>query len=137
MTTMIFLTVLRRELARAGLESLARVMAVDAAPTRARRSRKQHLRNGIGAILQASSQVAWRPTPLVSLLYLGRAKVQSDLRYGLDEFGQALFPPRYAHRRRALVLAAAPSVAGILAVAVRTRHKSRDGETDVGDVAHA
>jgi hypothetical protein len=137
MRAMIFLNVLRRELARAGLESLARAVAVDAAPTRARRSRKQHLRNGVGAILQASSQVAWRPTPFVSLLYLGRAKVQSELRYGLDEVGQALFPPRYAHRRRALVLAAAPSVAGILAVAVRTRHKSRNVEPDAGDLARA
>lgn len=128
MRTMLFLPILRREAARATLDAIGQAIAVDLVHARARRSRRQHLRNGIGAILQTTSRVAWRPTPLISLFYLTRANVQSELRYGLEELRSGLLPTS-VNARRALALAAIPSLAAILAVVVRAR---RDTDGDFG-----
>jgi hypothetical protein len=119
--TMLFLTAMRRAVARAVLARIARAIAVDLVPTKRRRSRWQHLRNGLGAILQASSRVALRRNSLVSLFYYTRPEVQSEFHYGLGELRSALSPPSDARKRRALLLAVVPSIAALLAVAARTR----------------
>jgi hypothetical protein len=67
---MVSLSRLQREAARANLAAIAEAVAVDVAPARARRTRWQHLRNGVGAMLTVSSQYRRRRTPLGSLLYL-------------------------------------------------------------------
>jgi hypothetical protein len=131
MRRMLFLNMMRREAARATVEAIGQSIAVDLVGARARRSRRQHLRNGIGAILQATSRVAWRPTPLVSFLYLTRGNVQSELRYGLDELRRGLRPSS-VQARRALVLAAASSFAVALALVVRARSKRGEGNGNGG-----
>ena len=68
--------------------------------------------------------MAWRPTPAVSFFYLTRENVQSELRYGLDELRRGLRPSS-VQARRALVVAAASSLAVALAIVVRAR---RDGD---------
>jgi len=120
---MLFLTAMRRTAARHLLGSIARAVAFDSVPAKpkARRTRVQHLRNGVGVLLQMSSRLAWRPSLAVSLWYVTRDSVQSELRYGLRELGLALSPANEAPKRRALALAVVPSVAAIVAVAVRAR----------------
>jgi hypothetical protein len=108
----LFLNVIRREAARATIVGIAEALAVNRA-----KSRRQHLRNGIAALLSASSQIVWRPTPLVSLVYLTRRRPQAELTYGLGEVGAALFPPRALRQRRAL-LVAGPASAAVVATAV-------------------
>jgi hypothetical protein len=120
MRRMLFLNMMRREAARATLDAIGQSIAVDLVRTRHRRSRRQHLRNGVGAILQATSRVAWRPTPIVSFFYLTGENVQSELRYGLDELRRGLRPSS-VQARRALVLAAVTSLAAALALVVRAR----------------
>jgi len=82
---MLFQTLMRREMARLGLASFARAIAVDTGPTRRRRTPKQHFSNGIGAILHATSEIAYRPHLVVSLCHAARPKVRSEVRYGLAE----------------------------------------------------
>jgi hypothetical protein len=108
----LFLNVIRREAARATIAGIAEALVVNRA-----KSRRQHLRNGIAALLSASSQIAWRPTPLVSLVYLTRRRVQAELTYGLGEVGAALSPPPVLRQRRAL-LVAGPASAAVVATAV-------------------
>lgn len=133
MRRMLFLNMMRREAARATLDAIGESIAVDLARTRGRRSRRQHLRNGVGAILQATSRVAWRPTPTVTFFYLTRASVQSQLRYGLDELRLGL-QPKSVQARRALALAAVSSLAAAVAVIVRAR-RSGDGDRPDQDFA--
>jgi hypothetical protein len=125
MRRMHFLNLMRREAARATLDAIGEAIAVDLVRARGRRSRRQHLRNGVGAILQATSRVAWRPTPSVTFFYLTRASVQSQFRYGLDELRRGLLPSS-AQARRALALAAVSSLAATVAVVIRMRRD--DGE---------
>jgi hypothetical protein len=122
--TVLFLTAIRREVSRAVLDAIGRAVAfdVDLAPVRARRSRREHFRNGIGALLLATSHVAWRPTPLVALFYLLKANVQSELSYGVDELGHALAPPAAVRNHRATLLAAASIVAAAGVILARTRN---------------
>jgi hypothetical protein len=122
---MLFLSLMRREAARALLATIARGITVDALPARSRRSRKQHLRNGIGAMLDVSSQVAWRPGLLATLLHARREAVRSELRYGLGELRLAgAMPSRGDSRRHGLVLVAIPSAAAALALAARARRNA-------------
>jgi hypothetical protein len=116
-----FLTALRRATARAFLRELAARLAVDALPTRAQRSRLQRLRNGIGALLWVSSEVAWRPTPWVSLYYVTRSRAQMQLRYGVGELGSVLSPPAVMRRHRAVTVAA--PIMAALAVAVHAKRR--------------
>jgi hypothetical protein len=130
----LFLNVMRREAARATLASIASVLAVNRA-----RSRRQHLRNGMAALLSASSEIAWRPTPLVSLFYLTRRRVQAELTYGLGEFGAALSPPAVLRQRRALLFAAPTSAAIVATAVLRARRRASeavatDTVADAGDV---
>ena len=127
MPVMLFLSLLRREAARSLLATIAQAVAVDAVPSRRSVSRQRHLRNGLAAILDVSSQVAWRP-PLATLFYATRAGVQSELRYGLDELRRAATPSRSDLRRHRLLLAAVPSAVAALALVVRTRRNAGDGE---------
>ena len=122
---------LRHEIARAFLRELAGRLSVDATSTWAYRSRSQRLRNGAGSLLRVSSDVVWRPTPLVSLLYLLQARTQSRLRYGVGELGSALAPPDVLRRQRALVVAA-PIALTLAAAAV---HARRRRATDAAQLA--
>lgn len=115
-----FLTVFRREIARALLREFADQLSVDAGRTRRPRSRAQRLRNGVGALLRVSSDLAWRPTSLVSLSYLLRAGTQSRLRFGISELGSAVAPPASLQRHRALVVGA-PIMVALAATAVYAR----------------
>ena len=129
----LFLNVMRREAARAALVGIAGALAVNRA-----KSRRQHLRNGIAALLSASSEIAWRPTPLVSLFYLTRRRVQAELNYGLGEVGTALSPPPVL-RRRALLFAGPASVAVVATGVIRARRRASEAVTtetvaDAGNV---
>jgi hypothetical protein len=120
----LFSTAIRREALRAVLDAIGRAVAfdVDLGLVRARRTRRQHLRNGIGALLLATSHVAWRPTPLVALFYLLKTNVQSELSYGVDELGHALAPPAVVRNHRTTLLAAAPIAAAVAVVIARSRN---------------
>jgi hypothetical protein len=115
---MVFL--IRHEVARALLSRVGRAVLIDRVPVRFRRSRWDHVRNGTGSILEAGSRVAWRPSPFVTLYYLTRAGVRSELGYGLDELGRALRPPKTA-RGRAL----AATLLGLAAALVLTARAHR------------
>jgi hypothetical protein len=82
---MFFLTALRWEFFRAGLDAIARAVAYDALPTSDRRSRAEHFRNGIGALLLVASQVSSHRNLLVSLWQTGRKPARAELRYALSE----------------------------------------------------
>jgi len=125
-----FVTGLRREAARAVFESLARGVAfdVDLITTRARRSRRQHLRNGVGALLHATSRVGWRPTPVVALSYLLRENITADIGYGMSELGHAFAPPAVVRRHRSL-LVVAPVVAAAAVMIARSRNGASSDET--------
>jgi hypothetical protein len=123
----LFLNVMRREFARATLRWIATDLAVRRAA-----SRRGHLRNGVGALLAASSEIAWRPTPLVSLFYVTRPRVRAQLNYGVAELATALSPPAVLRRHRTLAGASASAVLVGLAV-VRARHHG-DGEPDEAPV---
>src|SRR2546423_15530331 len=113
MPVMLFLTLLLRAAARMVLGAIGQRILFDALPTTRRRSRVQHLRNGIGTLMLTSSRLAWRPSLTVSLYYVTRTVVQSELRYGLRELGHALAPPDEVPKRRTLALAAPGIVAGV------------------------
>ena len=103
------------------------------------KSRRQHLRNGMAGLLGASSEIAWRPTPLVTLFYLRRRQVQADLAYGLREIGTALMPPTALRQRRALLVAGPASAALVATAVVRARRRASAAATtgavsDAGDV---
>jgi hypothetical protein len=86
----------RRELLRFGLGGLARAVTFDSEPTAADRSRGEHLRNGVGALLFVSSEVRLHRNLIASgwgLVASGRRAgsdpARSDLRYGLSELRKA------------------------------------------------
>jgi hypothetical protein len=91
-----FSTFFRLELFRLGLGGLARVVAFDSEPTAADRSRGEHLRNGLGALLLVSSEVELHRNLVASVWGLiasgrrgGGDPARSDLRYGLSELRKA------------------------------------------------
>jgi hypothetical protein len=124
---MLLLSMMRREAARNALATVADAIAVDAFPTRRKRSRPQHLRNGIAAVLDASSEVAFRPSLFVTLFYATRERVRAELRYGIDEIRRAATP---ASNRERLLLVAVPSAAAGVALVIRARRHS-DGHAPV------
>jgi hypothetical protein len=91
-----FSTLFRLELFRLGLGGLARAVAFDSEPTAADRSRGEHLRNGVGALLFVSSEVGLHRNLIASgwgLIASGRRaggdSARSELRYGLSELRKA------------------------------------------------
>jgi hypothetical protein len=83
---MFFVTALRWELLRLGLDAIARVVAFDEVPTSARRSKGEHLRNGIGGLLFVASQVSSPRNYLAALWQTGgRKPARAELRYALSE----------------------------------------------------
>jgi hypothetical protein len=118
---MLFVTVMRRAAGVAVLRATGRAIVFDPMPTRRRRSRIQHLRNGIGTLLLTSGVLAWRRTPTIPLYVVTQAVVRSELGYGLRELGRALAPPRDVAKRRMLALAVVPSIAAVVAIAAWAR----------------
>ena len=122
--TMLFLSLIRKETARALLAMAAEAVALDPVRRHAR-SRPDHLRNGVGAFLDVSSQVAWRPDLLTTLFHATREAVRSELRYGLAELRLAgAMPSRWDARRHGVALVAVPSAAAALAFAARARRST-------------
>jgi hypothetical protein len=122
---MLTLRVLRRAAARAALAALAREITFDQTPSGRRRSRVQHLRNGIGTMLLTSSRFAWRPSLAFSVHYLTTGGGRAELRYGLGELAQAV-PPRSRVMERwavAIPLVLVPTAAAVIAVRVRGRRR--------------
>ena len=128
---MLFLPWMRREAARQLLSEIACAIAVDVGPTRRKRSRRQHLRNGFGAILGASSQVVFRPGLVAALYYATRARVRTEFRYGIAELLLAGAPA--SERQRRLLLAAVPSIAMSVAFALRARTNARAFDQGVSE----
>ena len=126
MAAMRLYSTMRRDLARNALAAAAQVITVDTLPTTRERSRKEHLRNGVGALLNASSVVAFRPGLFVTLFYVTRARVRADLVYGLDELRRAATPPPGKQRLLLLVI---PGVAAAAVIAARARRGADEPET--------
>jgi hypothetical protein len=82
---MFFLTALRWEFLRLGLNAIARVVAYDEVPSSARRSKGEHLRNGIGALFVVASRVSSPRNSLATLWQTGRKPARAELRYALSE----------------------------------------------------
>lgn len=118
---------MRRDLARNALAAAAQVITVDTLRTKRERSRQEHLRNGVGALLNASSVVAFRPGLFATLVYVARARVRADLVYGIDELRRAAMPPP---GKRRLLLLAIPGVAAAAVVAVRARRGADEPEPE-------
>jgi hypothetical protein len=123
----LFFADLRREIARGLLREFAGRLEVDRVRLRTRRSRAERARSGVGALLGVSSDVAWRPTPLISLFYFVQPGTRSRLRYGISELGSAVAPPAALKRHRAFVLAA-PILAALAATAVHARRLRAEHE---------
>ena len=79
----------RWEFARLGLAGLARAVTYDTEPTSADRSRSQHFRNGLGALLSVSSEVALHGNAILSAWQAARNPARSELRYALSELREA------------------------------------------------
>ena len=79
----------RWEFARLGLGGLARAVTYDTEPTSADRSRTQHFRNGLGALLSVSSEVALHGNAISSAWQAARNPARSELRYALSELREA------------------------------------------------
>lgn len=104
---MLFITVVRWELARLGLGVLARAVTYDTEPTSADRSRSQHFRNGLGALLFVSSEVALHGNGIASAWHAVQNPARSELRYALSELREAdLLSPgaRFARRHAPALL---------------------------------
>jgi hypothetical protein len=133
LTSVIFLVLseLSREFARQGLSYLGEAVSFDSLPKVARRSRVQHLRNGVGAVLVGSSGAAWRHDLMTSAWYATRKPVRNQFGYGLAELRRAGTPgsaPAWRHSARRLAFATA-AVAGLRILAKRTAGNHADGGT--------
>ena len=117
-----FVSTVRREAGRQLVSEIGRGIAFDTVPTKLTRSRGQHLRNGVGALLDVSSSVIFRPSPLAVLLHLRRKDVRANLGYGISQV-LAAGAPRTERERRALI--AAVGVAAGVALANRARQQRR------------
>jgi hypothetical protein len=85
---MLYSTIVRWELIRLGLGAIARVVAFDEEPTTALRSRNEHLRNGLGALLFFSGEVLQRNL-VASLWQASRRQTRAEFRYGFSELRRA------------------------------------------------
>jgi hypothetical protein len=86
---MLFMRLVRWEFARLGFGGLARAVTYDTEPTSADRSRTQHFRNGLGALLSVSSEVALHGNAISSAWQAARNPARSELRYALSELREA------------------------------------------------
>jgi hypothetical protein len=123
------LSELYREFARQGLSYLGEAVSFDSLPRVRRRSRVQHLRNGIGAVLVGSSVAAWRHDLMTSVWYATRKPVRSQISYGLAELRRAGTPgsaTAWRHSAGRLAFATA-AVAGLRILANRTGGNHADG----------
>jgi hypothetical protein len=118
---LVVLSELYREFARQGLSYIGEVVSFDSAPKVARRSRVQHLRNGLGSVLVGTSAAAWRHDVMTSAWHATRRPVRRQVSYGLAELRRAATPSSaIAWRRPARRLAfAAAAVAGLRILANR------------------
>jgi hypothetical protein len=78
-------------------------------------------------VLDASSEVAFRPSLFATLFYATRERVRAELRYGMDELRRAATP---SSNRERLLLVAIPSAAAGVALVIRARRNS-DGPAPV------
>jgi hypothetical protein len=108
---MLFSTIVRWELFRLGLATLARAIVFDAEPTSSHRSRGEHFRNGLGTLLFVSSEVGLHRNLVASSWYAARDPARSDFRYGVSELRKAepLASGRQFARRHPLALLVATS----------------------------
>jgi hypothetical protein len=116
-----------REFARQGVAQCGRAVSFDRLPTARRRSRGQHFRNGIGAIIVGGSELAWRRDPVRSFSYAISRPVRSRFAYGLAELRSAR-PPRTVTWRRSTRLALA--MAGVVALRIAMKSMSPDDDDD-------
>jgi hypothetical protein len=126
---LIALSELYREFARQGLSYLGEAVSLDSPPRVRRRSRVQHLRNGIGAVMVGSSAAAWRHDLMTSVWYATRKPVRNQVSYGLAEFRRAGTPrsaTAWRHSARRLAFATA-AVAGLRILANRAAAAQVDG----------
>jgi hypothetical protein len=126
---------IRRGLARAFVVEIARAIAVDRLPVKAARTNRQHLRNGVGALLDASSQVAFRPDLVTAVFYATRKHLRAEVRYAAAEFRRAGVVP--ARGRDRLLLVAAPAAAAGVILAVRSRRKPKPPALDSAEPVEA
>ena len=113
---MSFSTIVRWELFRLGLAGLARAIAFDAEPTTASRSRGEHLRNGVGAMLFVSSEVGLHKNLIESSWRAARDPARSEFRYGVSELRKAeplASGKRFARRHSAALLLATAAGVGV------------------------
>jgi len=134
MASMKIVPLLRREVARQLLTEIGRGISFDPVPTRMKRSRRQHLRNGVGSLVSTSGNVVFRSAP-ATFLYLSRAKARRELGYALGELVHAGRPE--TARQRAALVAAATGVAVGVAVAVRARRNGAADEPPPDPIARA
>lgn len=112
---------MRREAARFALSSMAQAIAT-APPSRWRReTRRDHLQNGVAALLNVGSEVAWRPRAL-AVFFATRARARAELRYALAELHRAARPERRNWETRRLLLATIPSAAAALGLVAARMH---------------
>jgi hypothetical protein len=112
---MLFMTLVRWEAARLALEALARVVGFDAEPTTAERTRGQHYRNGLGALLSFTSGVVVHGNPIASGWNAAHDPARSELNYALSELRKAGVvgsATRFARRTAPVLLVA--TCAGLL-----------------------
>jgi hypothetical protein len=88
MSVVLGLIAIRRAFARPGVRELARIIAGDSVPVWRDRSPRQHLRNGVGALLFASGRLAWRD-PSVFMREAARRPLRREFRYAAWELRQA------------------------------------------------
>jgi hypothetical protein len=119
MSAMQVVPMLRREVARQFLSELGRGIAFDAVPSPLRRSRKQHLRNGVGGLVTTSGNLVFRSVPAIAFS-VSRKKARTDLRYAAGELMRA-GRPETARQRAAVAAAAAAGLAVGVALAIRAR----------------
>lgn len=86
---MLFVTLVSWEAARLALQSLARVVGFDAEPTTAERTRGQHYRNGFGALISFTSEVALRGNGVASGWHAAHDPARSELKYAVSELRKA------------------------------------------------
>jgi hypothetical protein len=111
---MLYWTIVRGDLIRLGLDASARLITFDEEPTSAPRSRNEHLRNGLGALVSVSSDVGLQRKLTAFLWHARRDPARSELLYGLSELRRAKpwsSSKRFA-RRHALGLQRATFAAG-------------------------
>jgi hypothetical protein len=118
MSSMQVVPLLRREVARQLLTEIGRGIASDAVHTPHTRTREQHFRNGVGGLLESSSNLAFK-SPLAIALHVSKKKARADLSYAVGELLRAGSPA--TERQRRALLVAAPSVALVVLLATRVR----------------